>query len=159
IGRGGAGRRMRSKCGRFPWPSASRCRPRRWPCAAARRCRSIWKPPTRTLARRADFSMARHFPMSNPVRTAITLETRRQFLAQSARGFGALALASLLGETARADGPTAARGGQPGLPHFAPKATRAVYLHMVGAPPQMDLYDYKPRMRDWYDRDLPESGR
>src|SRR5437899_12443103 len=96
----------------------------------------------------------------NPLQTAIHLETRRQFLAQGARGFGALALASLFGDTARAGGQhPAAVGGQPGLPHFAPKATRAVYLHMVGAPPQMDLYDYKPKMREWFDRDLPDSVR
>ena len=30
---------------------------------------------------------------------------------------------------------------------------------MVGGPPQMDLYDYKPVMGDWYDKDLPESVR
>ena len=42
---------------------------------------------------------------------------------------------------------------------FAPKAKRAIYLHMVGAPPQMDLYDYKPVMKDWFDKDLPESIR
>ena len=87
----------------------------------------------------------------NPLRETIQLETRRQFLAKGARGFGALALASLLGDTTR--------GEAPRLPHFAPKATRAVYLHMVGAPPQIDLYDYKPQMRAWYDRDLPESVR
>jgi hypothetical protein len=28
---------------------------------------------------------------------------------------------------------------------------------MVGAPPQMDLFDYKPQMMNWYDKDLPES--
>jgi uncharacterized protein (DUF1501 family) len=92
----------------------------------------------------------------NPLQSALTLETRRQFLSKSARGFGALALASLLGDSARGDAP---RGGQPGLPHFAPKASRAVYLHMVGAPPQMDLFDYKPQMRSWFDRDLPDSVR
>jgi uncharacterized protein (DUF1501 family) len=93
----------------------------------------------------------------NPVNQSLLLETRRQFLAKGSCGFGALALASLLGDSAGADEP--ARGGQPGLPHFAPRATRAVYLHMVGAPPQMDLYDYKPQMRAWYDRDLPDSIR
>ena len=46
-----------------------------------------------------------------------------------------------------------------GLPHFPPKVKRAIYLHMVGAPPQMDLFDYKPKMKDWYDKDLPESIR
>jgi hypothetical protein len=44
-------------------------------------------------------------------------------------------------------------------PHFAPKAKRVIYLHMVGGPPQQDLYDYKPVMDDWYDKDLPESIR
>ena len=39
-----------------------------------------------------------------------------------------------------------ATGGLPTLPHFAPKAKRAIYLHMVGGPSQMDLYDYKPVM-------------
>jgi hypothetical protein len=50
-------------------------------------------------------------------------------------------------------------GGLPSLPHFAPKAKRCIYLHMMGAPPQMDLLDYKPKLKDWYDKDLPESVR
>ena len=45
------------------------------------------------------------------------------------------------------------------MPHFPPKVKRAIYLHMVGGPPQMDLFDYKPKMKDWYDKDLPESIR
>jgi hypothetical protein len=45
------------------------------------------------------------------------------------------------------------------LPHFAPKTKNIIYLHMVGGPPQMDLFDYKPVMNDWYDKDLPESIR
>ena len=53
----------------------------------------------------------------------------------------------------------AATGTGLGLPHFPPKIKRAIYLHMVGAPPQMDLFDYKPKMKDWYDKDLPESIR
>ena len=52
-----------------------------------------------------------------------------------------------------------AAGGLPGLPNFAPKAKRAIYLHMVGAPPQMDLLDYKPGLKDWFDKDLPDSVR
>ena len=43
--------------------------------------------------------------------------------------------------------------------HFAPKAKRVIYLHMVGGPSQMDLYDYKPVMDEWYDKDLPDSVR
>ena len=40
-----------------------------------------------------------------------------------------------------------------------PKAKQVIYLHMVGGPPQMDLYDYKPEMNEWYDKDLPDSIR
>ncbi len=55
-------------------------------------------------------------------------------------------------------------GGQvhpplPGLPHFAPKAKRLVYLHMNGAPSQLDLFDYKPQLQKYYDKDLPDSVR
>ena len=54
-----------------------------------------------------------------------------------------------------------ARSGLGGAiaPHFAPKAKQIIYLHMLGGPPQMDLYDYKPVMNQWYDKDLPESIR
>jgi hypothetical protein len=47
----------------------------------------------------------------------------------------------------------------PGLPHFPPKAKSLIYLHMNGGPSQMDLWDYKPTMDAWFDRDLPESVR
>jgi hypothetical protein len=89
---------------------------------------------------------------------AILAETRRQFFARGARGFGAVALANLLSGEARAAG-RAESGGVEGLPHFPPKVKRAVYLHMVGAPPQMDLFDYKPEMGKWFDKDLPETIR
>jgi uncharacterized protein (DUF1501 family) len=86
-------------------------------------------------------------------------ETRRRFFARGAQGIGALALAAL-GGTARAETPAKpAIGGLPGLPHFAPKAKRCIYLHLVGAPPQMETFDYKPGMSDWFDKDLPESIR
>ena len=42
---------------------------------------------------------------------------------------------------------------------FAPKAKQVIYLHMVGGPPQMDMYDYKPVMGQWFDKDLPDSVR
>ncbi len=87
-------------------------------------------------------------------------ETRRQFFGRGARGIGPLALLSLLNESkAGATTGTPAIGGLPGLPHFAPKAKRAIYLHMLGAPPQMETFDYKPEMRNWFDKDLPESIR
>ena len=43
--------------------------------------------------------------------------------------------------------------------HFPPRAKRVIYLHMVGGPSQLDLYDYKPKMAEFYDKDLPESIR
>ena len=89
----------------------------------------------------------------NPHDEAVHVETRRQLLGRSAYGIGALALSALGATTGKVI------GGLPGLPHFAPKAKRIIYLHMVGAPPQMDLLDYKPKMAEWYDKDLPESIR
>ena len=88
-------------------------------------------------------------------------ESRRRFFARGAQGVGALALASLLGEKAQAAGPAPAQafGALSGLPHMAAKAKRCIYLHLVGAPPQMDLYDYKPKMKEMFDKDLPESIR
>ncbi len=77
--------------------------------------------------------------------------TRRQFFGRGATGLGVAALSSLL----QAEN----SGGLPGLPHFAPKAKRIIFMHMIGGPPQMDLFDYKPGMKDWYDKDLPASVR
>jgi len=89
---------------------------------------------------------------------AIRTETRRQLFARGARGLGVAALASMVGNEARAV-PRVDGEGLQALPHFAPKAKRAIYLHLVGAPPQMETFDYKPGMREWYDKDLPESIR
>ena len=92
--------------------------------------------------------------------------SRRRFLTGTAQGFGYAALGSLLaGEaTSRAADVTPHAGPGPfsglsSLPHFAPKAKHIIYMHMVGGPSQMDLYDYKPEMEKWYDKDLPESIR
>jgi len=82
------------------------------------------------------------------IKESVMVETRRQFFGRSARGIGGAALASLL-----------QGANENGLPHFAPKAKRVIYMHMVGAPPQHDLFDYKPQMKGWYDKDLPESIR
>ena len=97
----------------------------------------------------------------HPSDEGVLNETRRQFFARGARGLGVAALATMLGEemTGATTPNLTPTGGQPGLPHFAPKAKRAIYLHMVGAPPQMDLFDYKPEMSTWFDKDLPDSVR
>ena len=68
---------------------------------------------------------------------------------------GGAALASLLGQTFQQN--ALANGSIE--THFPAKAKRVIYLHMVGGPSQMDLFDYKPEMAKWYDKDLPESIR
>jgi hypothetical protein len=90
--------------------------------------------------------------------------TRRRFFERGSHLLGGAALAALMGESG-ARGATSTPAGAvervPGAvgPHFAPKAKHVIYLHMVGGPPQQDMYDYKPQMNDWYDKDLPESVR
>jgi hypothetical protein len=46
-----------------------------------------------------------------------------------------------------------------GFPHFAPKAKRIIYLHMNGGPSQLDTFDYKPKLKEFFDQDLPDSIR
>ncbi len=87
--------------------------------------------------------------------------TRRHFFGRGATGIGAAALASLLDPTlfgATVD-PNSKTGGLPGLPHFAPKAKRVIYLHQSGAPSQIDLFDYKPLLKKFQGTELPASIR
>ncbi len=84
--------------------------------------------------------------------------TRRHFFGRCATGVGAAALAMLLGRAAVADGGNREKsGGLPGLPHFAPKAKRVIYLLQNGAPTQVDLFDYKPGLEKLRGTDLPAS--
>jgi hypothetical protein len=85
--------------------------------------------------------------------------TRRHFFKAGTHLLGGAAIASLLGEQARAEGTPTGAGAVMPKTHFAAKAKHVIYLHMVGGPGQMDLYDYKPKMNDWYDKDLPSSIR
>ncbi|MBA4066114.1 MAG: sulfatase [Isosphaera sp.] len=84
--------------------------------------------------------------------------TRRHFFRSSGFSLGATALAALQADDARAAGGTP-NGDGAALPetHFPAKCKHVIYLHMVGGPAQMDLYDYKPRMLDFYDKDLPKE--
>lgn len=105
----------------------------------------------------------------DPIRERIEMMTRRHFFGRGASlSLGSMALAGLLADQGRAGGVAdqvkpkpagTAVGGIAGLPHFPPKAKRAIYLHMNGGPSQMDLLDYKPRMDKWFDKDLPDSIR
>ena len=90
----------------------------------------------------------------------ISLEnpTRRKFFTQGGNLLGGLALGSLLNRPALSSAAGAGPASDGGIPlQFPAKAKRIIYLHMVGGPPQMDLFDYKPEMKKWYNKDLPES--
>jgi hypothetical protein len=96
-----------------------------------------------------------------PIHEHLQAITRRHFFRRGALGLGGAALSSLTPSRAFAAsaGGIKAVGGLPGVPHFPAKAKRAIYLFMAGAPSQMDMFDYKPKLADWYDKDLPESVR
>jgi uncharacterized protein (DUF1501 family) len=107
----------------------------------------------------------------DPIRERQLFLTRRRFFAQGARtlggALGTTALASLLArQSSGATSFGAASGFAPGLapgmsrgPLITPKAKRVIYLHMEGAPSQLDLFDYKPQLSAHFDEDLPDSIR
>ena len=82
------------------------------------------------------------------------LQSRREFFTSGRNLLGGVALCNLLGHTL-----SASETEKTQQPHFPGKAKRVIYLHMVGGPSQMDLFDYKPKMKDWYNKDLPETIR
>ncbi len=80
------------------------------------------------------------------------LLTRRQLFGRMASGIGTAALASLLNPRIFAG------SAESGL-HFAPKAKRVIYLFMSGGPSHIDLFDYKPKLKDYHGNELPASVR
>src|SRR4051794_14159207 len=102
----------------------------------------------------------------NPLDESRRHLTRRALFGRAAVGLGSAALASLLGKdlvaAPGAPGPAGAGsddngrvGGLPGLPHFAPRAKRVIYLFQNGAPSHVDLFDYKPKLKEWHGREIP----
>ena len=95
------------------------------------------------------------------------LQTRRQFFGQGGLRLGGLAMAWLgaragISHASASNAMPSIASPHPalaGFPHFAPKAKRLIYLHMNGAPSQLDLFDYKPGLADQFDKDLPDSIR
>src|ERR1700720_3376493 len=79
--------------------------------------------------------------------------TRRHFFGLAGTGIGTAALATLGGQDGQAP------GAIPGLPHFPPSAKRVIYLFQHGAPSQLDLFDYKPKLQALRGTDLPDSVR
>src|SRR4051812_18595671 len=99
-----------------------------------------------------------HVPMSLK-REWLKLETRRHFLGRGAKALGWAGLATILGKTApnllANSGVTSSALGGMLAPHHAPKAKRAIYLFMAGAPSQFETWDYKPALAQMFDKDLP----
>ena len=95
----------------------------------------------------------------NPLSDFQLKTTRRDLLNNSSRAVGAAALASLVNESANSAVAAAdnGRGGLPGLPHFAPKAKRVIYLFMSGGPSHIDTFDYHPEVRELHGQELPVS--
>ena len=87
----------------------------------------------------------------------LLLPARRQFLSDSGLGFGALALASLLGRDAAAT--TSTDAAVSALPHHAPRAKRVIWLFMTGAPSQVDTWDYKPELQARSGEPLPGADQ
>lgn len=92
--------------------------------------------------------------------------TRRHFLRDCVAGVGGIALGALLGSCSQR-GPAAASAGgipidsmnpmAPRAPHFPAKAKQIIYLHMAGAPSQLELFDYKPDLIKLHNQPCPES--
>jgi Protein of unknown function (DUF1501) len=86
--------------------------------------------------------------------------TRRHFFGLNSTGVGLAALAGLINPSLRgATAANPAHGGLPDFPNFAPKAKRVIYLFQSGGPSQMELFDFKPRLKEFQGTDLPESIR
>lgn len=84
---------------------------------------------------------------------------RRRFLSRISLGLGSAALGSLLMPDLFSGGSGDADDLVAGVPHFAPKAKRVIYLFQNGAPSQLESFDYKPKLREMMGEELPESVR
>jgi hypothetical protein len=83
---------------------------------------------------------------------------RRHFLSKLGIGVGSIALGSLL-MPELFSGKNNEDDLAAGIPHFAPKAKRIIYLFQNGAPSQLESFDYKPTLREMMGQELPSSIR
>ena len=79
--------------------------------------------------------------------------SRKDFLQKATLGLGALSLSSLINPFNAFGSPMPSMTG----PHFAPKAKRVIFMNMIGAPSQLDLFDYKPILTKMHGIELPDS--
>lgn len=96
--------------------------------------------------------------MTDPLLEHHLTLNRRTFLHRAAIGIGSVALGSLFSCENR-DMSTVGQLADLGLPHFAPRAKRVIYLFQSGAPSQLELFDWKPLLRKMDGQELPESVR
>ncbi|HEY2787311.1 MAG TPA: DUF1501 domain-containing protein [Fimbriiglobus sp.] len=85
--------------------------------------------------------------------------TRRQFFGSTGLRLGGLGLALLGASKAVASDQTRIHPPLPGFPNFPPTASSVIYLHMNGGPAQMDLWDYKPKLAEHFNKELPDGIR
>jgi hypothetical protein len=98
----------------------------------------------------------------NPLYENALHVSRREFFGRSASGVGTAALASLLARDGLATDRVSGRvfdrvGGLSDLPHFAPKAKRVIYLFQNGGPTHVDLFDYKPSLKQMHGQPVPQD--
>ena len=94
----------------------------------------------------------------NPFLENQMLQTRRQFFGNQGLRLGSLALGLIMADSKKS---RAQQVHMPiaGLPHHKPTAKSIIYFHMNGAPSQIDLWDYKPILKDFFNKDLPPPCR
>ncbi len=99
----------------------------------------------------------------DPLQAHALYLTRRHFFGRAAAGIGVAALATLLHRESTAGSAAArAEGRVPGVLealHHPPRARRVIYLFMSGGPSHIDLFDYKPKLREYHGQELPASVR
>ncbi|OYV94560.1 MAG: sulfatase, partial [Planctomycetia bacterium 21-64-5] len=100
--------------------------------------------------------VANRYDNMNPITEHHLAINRREFFSRGVSTIGTAALASLLTR----DGLAAAAspiGALPGLPHFAAKAKRVIYLFQNGGPTHVELFDYKPKLKDMHGQPVPDA--
>ena len=88
-----------------------------------------------------------------------SIQTRRRFFEWCAAGIGTIAVSHLMSEGASAAPAAAERTSPlaPRPPQFPAKAKNVIFLFMEGAPSQLDLFDYKPRLNEFDGQPIPQS--
>jgi hypothetical protein len=84
---------------------------------------------------------------------------RRRFLSRLSLGIGSVALGSLLIPNLFSGNSDEEALPLTGMPDFAPRAKRIIYLFQNGAPSQLETFDYKPKLREMMGQELPASIR